>query len=237
MNSHTKENILQILDKLRGHLIVSVQAADGHAQRNSLVISRLALAAVNGGSVAIRCGGVGGIKDIRAVRELVDVPIIGLTKRGSNGVYITPTIDDARAILHAGAEIVAFDGTRRPRPDGSTLVDMVEAIHEQRGYAMADISTVDEGQDAYHAGCDIIGTTLAGYTPYSQHMPTPNIRLVELLREQLPKAAFIVAEGRYATPEQCKEALSKGATSVVVGTAITDITATTHKFVAAIAVP
>ena len=127
-----------------GTLIVSAQAPDGHPLRDTHTIAYLAAAAVAGGATAIRCGGYGGLEDIRAVAEKVNVPVIGLTKEGATGVYITPSVASARAVAHAGADVVAVDATQRPRQDGSTFAEQVAAVHEEGKLIMADIATLDE---------------------------------------------------------------------------------------------
>jgi N-acylglucosamine-6-phosphate 2-epimerase len=221
--------VSSFLEQVRGRLIVSCQARAGHPFRDSAVIARLAQAAVLGGAAAIRCGGQGGAEDVRAVRAAVAVPVIGLTKRGREGVYITPTVADARAIAAAGAEVVAIDGTARPRPDGAALSESVQAIHAAGGLAMADVATVPEGQYAAAAGADIVASTLSGYTPDSPRADGPDLALVTGLRAALPDLA-IFAEGRYHTPEQAAAALTAGADAVVVGTAITDPVWITARF-------
>jgi N-acylglucosamine-6-phosphate 2-epimerase len=217
------------VELVRGRLIVSCQARAGSPLRDSEVIARLAQAAVLGGAAAIRCGGQGGAADVRAVRAAVEVPVIGLTKQGREGVYITPTVADARQIVAAGADVVAVDGTARPRPDGATLAESVEAIHAGGALVMADVSTVAEGRYAAAAGADIVASTLSGYTPDSPRTAGPDLALVEGLRAALPDLA-ILAEGRYHTPEQASAALAAGADSVVVGTAITDPAWITARF-------
>ena len=107
--------------QLQGQLIVSVQAPDGHAMRDTHTLTHVAAACVDGGAPAIRCGGYGGLKDIRSISNRVDVPVFGLTKEGSEGVYITPTRDSVRAVAESGATVVCADATFRPRPDGSTF--------------------------------------------------------------------------------------------------------------------
>ncbi|MEV0902753.1 putative N-acetylmannosamine-6-phosphate 2-epimerase [Actinoplanes sp. NPDC049802] len=204
-----------------GGLIVSCQAGAGHPLRDSPTIARMARAAVLGGATAIRCGGVGGVPDVQEVASAVDVPIVGLTKRGTSGVFITPTADDALRVLAAGAAVVATDGTRRHRPDGAPLSRTVEAVHAAGGLIMADVATLDDGLAAAGAGADLIATTLSGYTPDSPRNPGPDLDLVAALSRALP-SAVIVAEGRYHRPEQVRAALDAGATAVVVGTAITD---------------
>lgn len=225
------------VDELRaaisGRLIVSCQAGPGHPLRHSAVIARLAQAAVAGGAVAIRCGGVGGVPDVVAVRAVVEVPVIGLTKDGRTGVYITPTVAAARAVVHAGADVVAVDATARPRPDGCSFRDTVDAVHDLGALVMADVSTVDEGVAAAADGADLVATTLSGYTDGGPRSDGPDLDLVASLRRALPDAPLI-AEGRYHTPELAAAALAAGATSVVVGTAITDPSAITARFAAAV---
>ena len=226
------------LDELRtiiaGRLIVSCQAGHGHALRDTATITRMARAAVDGGAVAIRCGGVGGTPDVAAVVAAVDVPVIGLTKIGSSGVFITPTRESALEVVDTGAQIVAADATLRPRPDGLTFADTVEAVHDRGALVMADCGTLEDGIAAAEAGADIISSTLAGYTENSRRLAGPDLDLVAELRAALP-SAFIIAEGRYHSPAAAAEAIARGADSVVVGTAITDPAFITSTFAAAIA--
>ena len=84
---------------------------------------------------------------------------------------------------------------------------------------MADISNLEEGINAYKAGVDFVGTTLSGYTPYTENDPYPNYGLVENLAKSIPIP--VIAEGRIHTPEQAKKMLELGAYAVVVGGAIT----------------
>lgn len=218
-----------LLNAITGRLIVSCQASDGHPLRHTGTIARLARAAADGRAAALRCGGVGGVADVTAVAEAVDVPVIGLTKCGSEGVFITPTVAAARSVATTPAAVVALDGTARPRPDGSALDDGIAAVHEHGKLAMADVSTAEEGIAAAGAGADLVATTLSGYTPDSRHLDGPDLVLVRELAAALP-AVPIVAEGRYHTPEQAASAIRAGAASVVVGTAITDPTWITRSF-------
>ncbi|MDX6257799.1 MAG: N-acylglucosamine-6-phosphate 2-epimerase [Frankiales bacterium] len=221
---------------IAGGLVVSCQAPAGHPLRDTATIRRIAEAAVLGGALAIRCGGAGGAADIAEVAAAVDVPVIGLTKAGSRGVFITPTLEAAIEVVEAGADVVAVDGTARPRPDGRTLGATVEAVHDTGRLLMADVSTLEEGLVAALLGADVIATTLAGYTTNSAVPHDPDIALVEALRGQLPHMV-IVAEGRYNTPELAAIALAAGADAVVVGTAITDIAWTTRRFAGAMRLP
>ncbi|MEV4481381.1 N-acetylmannosamine-6-phosphate 2-epimerase [Micromonospora coxensis] len=225
-------NLTDLLATIDGGLIVSCQAGHGHPLRDTATMCRLAEAAVLGGATAVRCGGVGGLADVRAVAAAVTVPVIGLTKRGAAGVFITPTVADALQVLAAGAAVVATDATARPRPDGAALRDTIEAVHDAGGIVMADVSTLAEGVAAATAGADLVATTLSGYTPYSPGTDEPDIALVRHLVADLPGLP-IVAEGRYSRPEYVRQALDAGARAVVVGTAITDPVWITRGFAAA----
>ncbi|MFC4907939.1 putative N-acetylmannosamine-6-phosphate 2-epimerase [Actinomadura gamaensis] len=217
-----------------GRLIVSCQAGDGHPLRDTAALTRMARAAAGGGAAAIRCGGVGGLPDVAAIVAAVDVPVIGLTKDGTDGVFITPTVAAARAVAEAGADVVAADATARPRPDGRPLKDSVAAVHDAGALFMADVATLAEGVAALAAGADMVATTLAGYTLPGPPPDGPDLDLVRALRAELPDAV-IVAEGRYHSPAQAAAALGAGATTVVVGTAITDPRWITSRFAAALA--
>jgi N-acylglucosamine-6-phosphate 2-epimerase len=218
---------------VEGRLIVSCQASAGHPLRDTATLVRMANAAVSGGAAAIRCGGVGGVADVEAIAVAVDVPVIGLTKDGTQGVYITPTVGAALAVVAAGADVVAADATLRPRPDGSAFTHLVAAVHGAGRLVMADVATLEEGVAAVAAGADIVASTLAGYTPQNPRCDGPDLGLVSALRSALPDTV-IVAEGRYHDPSAAAEAIGAGATSVVVGTAITDPAWITQRYVEAV---
>ncbi|MBB5377137.1 N-acylglucosamine-6-phosphate 2-epimerase [Deinococcus metalli] len=204
-----------VLDTLRGGLVVSCQANPGSPLRDPFIIGQLALAAVMGGARGVR---IQGFADVEAVRAVTDVPIIGLTKtdRDDTDVYITPTAAEGVRLAELGAQIVALDATRRPRPE--PLAEMIGTIHAAGAQVMADISTLDEALAAMDAGADIVGTTLSGYTPYSRPGPDPDWTLLDELRVA---GVPFVAEGRLNTPADAARALTAGAAFVVVGSAIT----------------
>ncbi|CAN7636734.1 putative N-acetylmannosamine-6-phosphate 2-epimerase [Phyllobacterium sp. LjRoot231] len=178
------------------------------------MVTAFALAAVAGGASALR---IESVDCVRAVRQATNVPIIGIVKKDleTSPVRITPHVTDAVALAKAGAQIVAFDATRRQRPD--TVSDIIAAIHANGALAMADCSMVEDGRAALAAGADCVGSTLSGYTggPVPDE---PDFDLIAGLRELTP---YVIAEGRIRTPEQAAEALRRGAFSVVVGSAIT----------------
>jgi N-acylglucosamine-6-phosphate 2-epimerase len=221
---------VSMLELLRGRLVVSCQAYPGEPMNRPEVMRAVALAVIAGGAAGVR---VQGIDDIVAVRAVVDLPLIGLWKDGRDDVFITPTLDHALAVAEAGADIIALDGTGRPRPDRRTLAATITALHDRTGkLVMADCSTFDEGLAAAAAGADLIGTTLAGYTPYTTKTEGPDLDLVARLADATDKP--VVAEGRIHTPPQAAAAIAAGAHTVVVGTAITHPTTITTWFTEAI---
>ncbi|MGW1225810.1 N-acetylmannosamine-6-phosphate 2-epimerase [Streptomyces sp. NPDC001478] len=217
---------------LRGRLIVSCQAPPGDPMRETSTLVRLARAAAAGGGAAIRANEP---EVVAAVAAAVDLPVIGLWKDGDTGVYITPTVRHALAVAGAGAAVVAADATDRPRPDGSTFAELVEAVHAAGALVMADVSTLAEGVTAAALGADFVSTTLSGYVPGQPKQTGPDLALVAELSAAIDVP--VVAEGRIATPEEAAKALELGAHSVVVGTAITAPTALTARFVAEITRP
>lgn len=222
-----------VLERLRGGLIVSCQAYGDEPMNDAGTMSRVAQAVVAGGAVAVRAQG---LDHLERMRPTLTVPLIGLWKDGADGVFITPTLDHAVAVAATGAEVVALDGTSRPRPDGRTLAETVRELRGQHSVlVMADVSTYDEGLAAAEAGVDLIGTTLSGYTPYSRQAPGPDLDLVERLAAELKLP--VVAEGRIRTPLEAMEALARGAYAVVVGTAVTHPTSITRWFVSALEDP
>lgn len=224
----TRPRATDILDSLRGGLIVSCQAYPGEPMRDPETMTRVARAVVEGGATAVRAQG---LDDLRAMRAVLDVPLIGLWKDGDAGVYITPSVEHALAVARTGAEIVAIDATLRPRPDGSSFADACARVHEEGALVMADCATLEDGIAAAEAGADIVGTTLAGYTPAREKTSGPDLELVAALAGEL--AVPVVAEGRIHTPGDAVAAFRAGAFAVVVGTAITHPTSITSWFVEA----
>jgi len=222
-----------LVPALEGSLIVSCQAYPGEPMRDPRTMAQVAAAVAQGGASAVRAQG---LEDIAQVKAAVDIPVIGIWKDGEDGVLITPTLDHCLAVIEAGADILALDGTTRPRPDGRTLAETVSAVRERfDGPLMADCDSLDSALQAAELGIEIIGTTLAGYTPARPRTTGPDLELLSELAGRLPASAVLVAEGRVHTPQQASDARAAGAFAVVVGTAITHPTSITRWFDAAIA--
>lgn len=220
----------QLIESLRGRLIVSAQAYPGEPMRHPETMAQIALAAERGGAAAIRCQG---LADIAAIKGQVDVPVIGLWKEGHDGVYITPTLRHARACIMAGADIVAIAATRRPRPDGRTYAETVAELKKDDALVMADCGSFDDAVMAAEAGSDILSTTLSGYTGERPKSVGPDLELLREIVTAFPDLP-VFCEGRVHTPEHAKAVMDAGAFAVVVGTAITHPTTITSWFADAI---
>lgn len=225
-------NPASFLDILRRcPLVASVQSSGNSAVEHPDTLARLAMASAQRGVGIFRCQG---LANIAAIRDATGAPTIGLVKRSYVGtpVYITATKREVSEVLTTGSEIVALDGTSRPRPSGEQLADLVEMIHDAGALAMADCDSWEAGQYALQCGADLLGTTLAGYTDDSPHQDGPDF---ELLHKLTQLDAPVLAEGRYAEPWQAQAALRIGATGVVVGGALNDPVKQTSSFLDAMA--
>lgn len=216
-----------MLDGVKGNLIVSCQALADEPLHSSFIMGRMAIAAKEGGAVAIRAQGV---SDINEIKEVTKLPIIGIIKRNydDSEIYITPTMKEVDELLGTGCEMIALDATKRKRPNNESIKDLVDAIHEKGKLAMADVSTFEEGIEAERIGFDCISTTLSGYTPYSKQSNSVDFELLEELVKTVKIP--VICEGRINTPEELKKAFDLGAYSAVVGGAITRPQQITKRF-------
>ncbi|HGK4672787.1 TPA: N-acetylmannosamine-6-phosphate 2-epimerase [Kluyvera georgiana] len=210
-------SLLENLDaniQQHGGLIVSCQPVPGSPLDKPEIVAAMALAAVQAGAVAVR---IEGINNLLATRPLIDVPIIGIIKRdlADSAVRITPYLEDVDALAQTGADIIAFDGTERPRP--VAVAELIARIHHHQRLAMADCSSIQDAAACHELGADILGTTLSGYT--TDEVPqAPDLALVAALSH---KGFRVIAEGRYNSPAQAAQAMQHGAWAVTVGSAIT----------------
>src|SRR5215217_8004365 len=162
------------LEAMRGGLVVSVQAPPGSPLASPETMSAIARAAELGGAAGIRAEGTA---DIRAIKEAVGVPLIGLVKRDlpESPVRITPSLEDARDVAAAGADVVAVDATLRARPDGMATRDFVAALAGELAVPLlADVDSFEAGVAARAAGADAVATTLSGYTGHGSESAEPD---------------------------------------------------------------
>ena len=210
----------QILQSLKGKLIVSCQALPEEPLHSPFIMGRMALAALEGGAGGIRANTP---EDVTEIKRVVNLPVIGLYKKvyPDSEVYITPTLDEISAMVECGSEIVAMDATDRLHPGSLSLDDVFAQARKKYPdqLFMADCSTLEECLHAQEIGFDIVGTTMRSYTPYTRNAVIPDFDLFRQLKKLL-KVPFI-AEGGIWSPSEAKQAIECGAFAVVVGSAIT----------------
>ena len=223
---------MNIIEKLKGNIIVSVQAMPDEPLYNEVCMKSLMASVINGGASGLR---VAGSRDVKNAK-IFNVPVIGITKpdklpeNWKEVVYITPTLKEVNALIEADADIIAFDGTSRIRPADCTLNDIINKIHSAGKLAMADISTLEEGLNCVKLGADIISTTLSGYTKESESdSEEPDFELLTNLVKNTDKP--VILEGRIWQPKEVRKAFELGAFSVVIGSAITRPQLITKRFV------
>lgn len=220
-----------MVGEIKKHLIVSCQALEDEPLHSSLIMSRMAVAAMQGGAKGIRANSV---KDIEAIKKAVPLPVIGIIKRDykDSDVYITPTYEDVDHLVQVGCDIIAMDATISTRPECISLDAFFKKVKENhpKQLFMADCSTVEEAVHADELGFDFIGTTLVGYTNQSKGNQI-NADDFKIIRDILKKVKHpVIAEGNIDTPQKAKRVLELGCYSVVVGSIITRPQVITKRF-------
>lgn len=212
----------ELFERIKGKVIVSCQAVKGeplYVEEKSIMYL-MARAAKQAGTPAIRTSS---IRDVIAIKEETGLPVIGLVKVKYDGFesYITPTMKEVDDLVEAKADVIALDCTNHKRGDGKSISEYITEVREKYPEAilMADISTYEEGVNAWKLGMDIVGTTMSGYTPWTPKTDGPDYGLVKKLSETIDVP--VIGEGRVHSPEQAVEMLNAGAHAVVVGGAIT----------------
>lgn len=214
----------ELSSRVRGGLIVSVQAPVGSPLRVPSVIATMAEACLANGAVGVR---IESPEHISAVRQRCPrALIVGLWKQtfANSDVYITPGWHEVQSVWAAGADVIASDATERIRPDGVSLDILMRRIQQELSIpVMADIDSLKSGLKAAELGCTWIGTTLYGYTKSTNSFHPPAWDLLPQLRANLPSDVLLICEGGISSSTDAARALREGADAVVVGTAITGI--------------
>lgn len=223
----------QTMEKIKGGLIVSCQALSNEPLYSPFIMSRMAVAAKEGGAVGIRANTP---EDIAEIKKVVDLPIIALYKKDypDSQIYITPTEKEIELLIKVKPEIVAMDATNRLRPGGITLEEFFKKIRRKypNQLFMADCSTYEEGMHAQEIGFDIVGTTMCGYTDYTEGTALPNLTLIRHLADTLKVP--LIAEGGIWEPEDLKKVMCANVHAAVIGSAITRPREITERYVKAI---
>ena len=225
----------EIFEQIKGKVIVSCQAVPGeplYVEEKSIMYL-MARAAKQAGTPAIRTSS---IRDVLAIKEETGLPVIGLIKVQYEGFesYITPTMKEVDELVAAGSDIIALDCTEQKRGDGKSVSEFMQEVREKYPEAvlMADISTYEEGVNAWKLGMDLVGTTMSGYTSYTPKLSGPDYDLVRKLSDTLDIP--VIGEGRVHSPGQAVEMLEAGAFAVVVGGAITRPLEIAQRFIQAV---
>ncbi|MFH8136264.1 N-acetylmannosamine-6-phosphate 2-epimerase [Pantoea osteomyelitidis] len=224
--------------QIKGKLIVSCQALENEPLHSPYIMSRMAVAAVEGGAAAIRANS---LIDVQKIMDTVDLPVIAIFKRDYAGsdVFITATLQEVDELMVASPQMIALDATMHTRPGDLQLPELVAAIRERYPdlLLMADIATVEEARHAALLGFDCVGTTLHGYTceTKGRNLADEDFRILQEVIEAVKIP--VIAEGNVATPEMAARCLALGSHAVVVGGAITRPQQITRRFVNAMDTP
>ena len=234
-------NKKEVYESLKDGLIVSCQAVPSEPHYMPGITTMFAECAKWAGSKGLR---VNSPEDIRAIKEKVDLPIIGIWKidRNIKDVYLTPNLEAAKAVWEAGAEIIAVQATNHYRDDGKLAYETIKEIKENIPEALifADVSTAQDAKIAAEYGADFVAPTLYGYTK-AGHFDKLDIKDAPdfyLLRDIIDAVkgtnAKVIMEGKVSTPEIAVQCLYMGAYAVVVGNAITRPHITAKRFARAL---
>ena len=212
----------ELLNKLKGGLIVSCQVQPDDPVYSMDFVLKMAQAAEWAGAAGIRANSP---DQIKMIKEHVDLPLIGLYKiwHEDTDVFITPTLDAARQVWDAGADIIALDCTDQITHEGKPAWELLPLVQKEIADALifADVSTYEEAKRAVDLGADIVGPTLYGYTEATKHIEEPNLREFARMCRDFGDRVFMIMEGHIYTPEDAVKCLYLGADAVVVGSAIT----------------
>lgn len=228
----TNKKKRELLESMKNGLIVSSQVQKDDPIYTDDIVIKMAEAAKWAGAVGIRANSP---EQIKAIKEKVDLPIIGLYKiwHEDSEVFITPTLEAAKEVWEAGAEIIALDCTNQITHEKTKAIELLPIVKAEIPDAIifADVSNYDEAKKAIELGADIVAPTLYGYTEETKHIEEPNFREFARMCRDFKDEAYVMMEGHLYTPEDAMKCLYLGAHAVVVGSAITRPHLTAKRFV------
>ncbi len=215
------KNKLEILESLKGGLVISCQMEKHAPCYSEDMIVLMAKAAIWGGAVGLR---INGIENIKKVREITDLPIIGLVKvhREDTEVFMTPSMNEVREVIKAGAEIVAIDGTDRLIDDKKANLIINEIKKEfPEVLIFADVRDAKDAVESLKLGADIVAPTFYRFKKDAKSTDLPDWQMFSEMCRECKDLGFVMMEGKIWTPDDAIRALHYGAHAVIVGSAIT----------------
>lgn len=219
-----------IIDKIRGGLIVSCQMerhAPGYREDSVLC---LAEAAIWGGACGLR---INGVENIKRVRAITDLPIIGLKKvfSDSTEVFMTPTMQEVKEVVEAGADIVAIDGTDR-LINGTKAQLIIPEI--RKAYPdlliLADVRDEVDALASLELGADLVAPTFYRFKKDAKSTDVPDWEMFAKMCRLCRGKGYVLMEGKVWTVDDAIKSLYYGAHAVVIGSAITRPHIITQRF-------
>ena len=186
----------ELIESFKGGLIVSCQVQHDDPTFSVDFVVKMAKAAQWGGAVAIRANSP---DQIRAIKKEVNLPVIGLYKiwHDDTDVFITPTLEAAKQVWEAGAEIIALDCTEQITHEGRPAYELLPILKKEIPEAIifADVSNYNEAVRSIEMGADIVGPTLYGYTAETKHIEYPDLREFARMCRDFKDKAYVIMEG------------------------------------------
>ena len=212
----------EILEKIKNGLIVSCQMEKHAPCYSDDIVELMAKAAVWGGACGLRINGIDNVKNIKRLFE--DIPVIGLVKifREDTDVFMTPSMKEVDALIDAGADIIAIDGTDR-MIDGHPAYEIIPEIRKKYPNVLILADVRDEA-DAVHSlelGADMAAPTFYRFKKDAKSTDLPDWQMFAKMCRLCKDKGYILMEGKVWTPDDAIRALHYGAYAVVVGSAIT----------------
>ncbi|QVY62387.1 N-acetylmannosamine-6-phosphate 2-epimerase [Cytobacillus gottheilii] len=221
----------KMIQQLKNGLIVSCQAKKDDPMYMPGIITGMAKSAIWGGAAGLRLNTP---EQISEVRQITDLPIIGLWKQHSenSSVFITPTMEAVDEVIGAGADIVAIDATDRINADGEKAYLLIEKIKQKypETIILADIRNEEEAVIALEQGAHMVAPTLYRFNDNPKSIDSPDFEMLAKIVRACEGKGLVLMEGKINTPEEAIESLYLGAYAVVVGSAITRPHLTTLRF-------
>lgn len=211
----------QIKTQIKNGLIVSCQMEKHAPCYSDNIVSLMVNAAIWGGAKGLRIEGEQNIKD---TRKITNLPIIGLIKifRVDTPVFMTPSLDEVKKVIGAGADIVAIDGTDR-LIDGRIAYSIIDEIKDNYPDVpiLADIRDLDDAKRCLEKGVDYLAPTFYRFSEHAKSTNSIDWPFVAKLCKLAQNKAKVIMEGKVWTSDDVLKSFYYGCHSVCVGSAIT----------------